>query len=55
MEVMPWFCLPCDEYVSGNLEDHFRIIHPDLGVELETWPDGAPVIVDETVEEEFFK
>lgn len=55
MEVRPWFCHPCDEYVDGNIVGHFRIIHPSLGVELETWADGSPVVIDETIEEEFFK
>jgi hypothetical protein len=49
-------CEVCGDLLAlSNLFNHYRIIHPSLGVEVETWPDGDPVVYDETVDEEFFK
>lgn len=45
-------CHPCGEPLEVNnlaeVEDHIRVIHPDLYEPVEKWPDGAPVIYDET-------
>lgn len=47
-------CALCREWFP--LEDimgHVRGAH-DLDVEVETWPDGSPVIVDQTLEPDDF-
>ena len=33
---------------------HFRRFHPDIDSDPERWPDGDLVVLDETVEEDFF-
>lgn len=43
-------CEMCGERVPAELLlGHLRAVH-DLDVEIETWPDGEPVIIDATLE-----
>lgn len=49
-------CALCDERVLlDKIEDHVRIFHPDHYEPLERWPDGNPVIIDDTLEPEEFE
>lgn len=45
-------CHVCPEgdntFDDRDMDDHFRVDHPDWDVE--SWPDGAPVVVDGTLE-----
>lgn len=44
---MFWRCELCeDNIVNGRILDHLRLIHPDIDMDLETWPDGLPVFYD---------
>ena len=47
---------PTDDVYEGIAAgmDHFRVMHPDTFAQIETWPDGAPVVVDGTLEPEDF-
>lgn len=56
----PWFCTLCDELVEPEdilTGEHCRVMHPMMeikgGAVPELWPDGEPVVFDETVDEEF--
>jgi hypothetical protein len=42
------FCLLCQEDVPAILE-HLRVLHPAHWDGLGQWPDGAPVVVDDTL------
>lgn len=44
--MITWTCELCKEDLIGKIVDHFRLMHPDVTVELEFWPDGLPVIYD---------
>lgn len=45
-------CVVCDETMPDDqLGHHIRVLHPDqYGDGFELWPDGRPVVVDETLE-----
>jgi len=40
---------------ADTLLDHIRLMHPDDYEELAVWPDGSPVIIDNTLEPEDFE
>jgi len=46
-------CHPCGEWLDvpspDDLEDHIRVVHPDLFTPLERWPDGQVVVGDDTL------
>lgn len=42
-------CEPPRRVALTDLLEHFRLVHGQT-VEIATWPDGEPVIVDETLE-----
>lgn len=53
-------CELCEEWIEhpeteniyegiGFGEDHFRVFHPDVYEEMQKWPDGQPVVVDESL------
>ena len=53
-------CEICEEWVehpeTDNVReailfgaDHFRVLHPDVYEEMQKWPDGDPVVVDESL------
>lgn len=40
-------CELCGEAIeSYELLQHLRVMHPDIEIELEFWPDGGPVVHD---------
>jgi hypothetical protein len=47
------YCHECGEHLDvesfGEVEDHIRVLHPDLYRPLEPWPDGLIVIHDQTL------
>ena len=48
-----WIEHPETENVMEGIEygaDHFRVFHPDVYEEMQKWPDGAPVVVDESLD-----
>lgn len=57
-----FYCGICEETVEHDVEDddvfegiaaameHFRVLHPETYAEVDRWPDGAPVVIDKTLE-----
>ena len=45
---MTWTCARCDQTADDPI-DHARLMHPDLDVDLEAWPDGSVVVIDTTL------
>lgn len=57
-----FYCEVCEEWIEHDAPqnsvqegiiagmDHFRVMHPDIFDEIETWPDGAPVVLDKSLE-----
>jgi hypothetical protein len=62
-----FFCGLCDATVEHDAPEdsvyegiaaaagHFRLIHPEAYEELQRWPDGSPVVVDESIDPDDFK
>lgn len=50
-------CPPGEGTVDdADLPDHLRLLHPELyGDGPQQWPDGRPVVVDETLAPEDFR
>jgi hypothetical protein len=38
-----------DRFGDDEILDHLAVIHPDLYGEVLPWPDGEPVIIDQTL------
>jgi len=51
---MTWTCAICREPVDYPLR-HVRDHHPNLDATPDTWPDGALVLIDTTLEPKDFK
>lgn len=61
-----FWCGECEEWITHpapndnvyeGIEacaDHMRVLHPDLYEQMQRWPDGAPVVIDKTLEPENF-
>jgi hypothetical protein len=48
-------CLVCGEWMPlDEIMVHVRVEH-DLDVEFAEWPDGSPVVIDETLQPEDFE
>jgi hypothetical protein len=41
-------CQPNETVPLAEILDHLRLIHPSQWDGLETWPDGSPVIYEDT-------
>ncbi len=66
MRTRSFYCAVCQRMIRHEVEEddvmegiaaaeeHFRVLHPDLHEAMERWPDGAPVVVDETLDPEDF-
>lgn len=49
-------CQLCGDQVPlDRAEDHVRVFHPDDYKPLQRWPDGTPVIIDDTLEPKDFR
>lgn len=47
-----WTCSLCDDKImEGRVIDHFRLMHPDIDFNCDTWPDGEPVVVQDPDDE----
>lgn len=46
-------CDPPRHVEIGALVDHFRIVHDQI-VDVERWPDGDAVVIDDTLDPEDF-
>jgi hypothetical protein len=63
-EPEPGVCPFCGERIASgassayegieDFADHLRVMHPDEYEKVEKWPDGSPVVVDNTLEPEEF-
>ena len=42
-------CEPPRRIALDALSEHFHVVH-DLTLEVATWPDGSPVVIDQTLE-----
>lgn len=50
---MEWKCAIClSSFLAGEILNHIRLMHPDLEVKADHWPDGEPVIYEDA--DEFF-
>lgn len=51
-------CHLCDEKIEGasipDYDEHLRVLHPKEYAEVERWPDGKPVVHDDTLEPKEF-
>lgn len=66
MKTHRFFCALCDEHIEVHTDadtigegiaaadEHFRVLHPGVFAEIERWPDGGPVIVDDSLRTEDF-
>jgi hypothetical protein len=49
-------CNLCNETVANErLLDHVRLFHPDQYEDVDTWPDGAVLVVDVDLDPEDFE
>lgn len=44
-------CGHIDAETGQEMADHVRVLHPEVFTPVETWPDGKPVIYDDTGEQ----
>jgi hypothetical protein len=56
-----FYCALCEEWIEHDAptdsvyegieagSDHFRVLHPDVYEQIGRWPDGAPVVVDNSL------
>lgn len=61
-----FFCVLCNENIEHEAAEdsvyegiaasmeHFRVMHPKEYADIQTWPDGSVVVVDESLEPEDF-
>jgi len=42
-----WFCNLCNKKVRIDIFDHLRLLHPDIELTFDTWPDGGPIIQED--------
>lgn len=66
MATKTFYCSLCEETIEHDAPtnnvyegieaamDHFRVLHPDTYAEIERWPDGAPVVVDKSLQPDTF-
>lgn len=48
-----WHCNICEtDFAPVLIQEHIRLMHPDLEAESEKWPDGEPIIFEDA--DEFF-
>jgi hypothetical protein len=43
-------CQPPEPVPDARLLDHVRLMHPGVWDGLDRWPDGQPVIIDDTLQ-----
>lgn len=66
MTTRTFFCGLCDETVEHEAHqdsvyegisaavEHFRVFHPDAYEQMQRWPDGSPVVVDDSLSPDDF-